>query len=314
VDTATLLDRDAPRPTHRSDLADELRRYIEDELRGPEASALRGQPKALWVSKATYSAYAACEAYGIARRAEEFSWSEPAVLGTVTDRAIAKVLGTTTAPAEAVEQVLAVLEAAHDNLAGYLAGLGPSSKDLLAVQVADLLEGLLAVWPRYKSSIYEHQVRLKVNLAGGAVVLSGVPDVVLGRLREPSGQSRALVADWKCGRLRPEHRVEQRFYALLVTLAAKRPPWRVATYYVTEQVALVDDVDEALLWATAKQVTAVVRRMAAINGGDVPQRRRGPQCRWCPLQASCPEVVPQTSPTSPTSPTAPTAPIVPDSN
>jgi hypothetical protein len=120
VDTATLLDRDAPRPTHRSDLADELRRYIEDELRGPEASALRGQPKALWVSKATYSAYAACEAYGIARRAEEFSWSEPAVLGTVTDRAIAKVLGTTTAPAEAVEQVLAVLEAAHDNLAGYL--------------------------------------------------------------------------------------------------------------------------------------------------------------------------------------------------
>lgn len=289
VDTATLMDRGAPRPTHRGELADELRCYLEAELGDLQVREGR-RAKPLWISKGTYSMFAACETYAISRRAERFTWSEAAVLGTVADRAVANVLGSTTAPTEAVEAAITTLEAAGDDLARYLKNLGPSSRDLLVLQVGELLSRLVEVWPLYSRSIYDHQVRLRVSLAGGAVVLSGVPDVVLGRLREPSGQSRALVLDWKSGQVRPEHRVEQRFYALLVTLQAKRPPWRVATYYLAAQGALLDEVDEALLWETARAVTTIVRRIAATTAGDVPRRQGGPQCRWCGCRATCPVV------------------------
>lgn len=81
VDTPTLMDREAPRPTHRGDLADELRSYLEETLASPGASKLARRPKTLWVSKGAYSAFAACEAFAVHRRSEAFSWSEPAVLG-----------------------------------------------------------------------------------------------------------------------------------------------------------------------------------------------------------------------------------------
>jgi len=287
VELPTVLTSKVSRPVHRDGLADELLHYMEAELRELPRSRQLDAHRPLWVSKTVLSGLVACEACGIAQRGDRSVWRRPGVLGVLADHALPKVLDGSLGANDAVKTVLWQLAHGQDDLARYLMGLGPASKDLLALEVIELLEDMLRAWPGYHRSSYEHQLRLRIGLMGNQVVLVGVPDMILGRLRSPSGESRAVVLDWKCGRIRKEHQFEQRFYALLVTLAAKRPPWRVATYYLREQVAIFDDVDEDLLWEITKQVTFLIKRLVEIRDGEKAGRRPGPQCHWCPARSNC---------------------------
>lgn len=281
--TEDLLDRSLPRPTVREELVRELHQILEEGLGD---LAARKQP--LWISKARLGEANQCESFAAARRAERFTWSEPAALGSLVDQAIGVGLAQRLSPEASVASALAGITAEGKDLARFFATLGPATKELLVINATELVGDLLDCWPRFSPDNFESQVAMRVRLASGAVVLSGTPDLVLGSLRAPDGRSRALVLDWKSGQLRPEHALEQRFYALLTTLQARRPPWRVTTYYLTRQRALVDDVSEELLFSIAAQVIEVAHVLDDIAALRRPTRYSlGECCRWCPLASSC---------------------------
>ncbi|MHB1504493.1 MAG: PD-(D/E)XK nuclease family protein [Acidimicrobiales bacterium] len=283
--TEDLLDRSLPRPIAREELVGELRQVLEEGL-----ADLAGREKPLWISKARLGEANQCESFAAARRAERFSWSEPAALGTLADRAIAVGLAQRLSPEACVESALAATKREGKDLARFLDALGPATKELLVVNAAELVGGLLDCWPCFSPDNFESQVAMRARLASGAVVLSGTPDLVLGSLHAPDGRSRALVLDWKSGQLRPEHALEHRFYALLTTLQARRPPWRVATYYLARQRSLVDDVSEELLFEVAARVIEVAHALDDIAASRRPTRYRpGECCAWCPISSVCPE-------------------------
>jgi len=154
VEVPTILTSRVSRPVHRDQLAEELLYYMETELRGLPGSRESDSHRPLCVSKTMLSGLVACEAYGIAQRGDRFVWRHPAVLGVLADHALPKVLDGTLGANDAVKTVLWQLAHGQDDLARYLMGLGPASKDLLALEVIELLEEMLRVWPGYHRSSY----------------------------------------------------------------------------------------------------------------------------------------------------------------
>ena len=283
VGVEELFDRDAPRLSHRVELAGELRRMLDEEL-----APLGGRSRPLWISKSHVADVSGCEAYVQARRAVAFVWSDRAALGSLADTAAPAALGGADATA-AVEQAFDQLVRRGDSLGVFLDGLTTTSRELLVAEAISLVdEGLVRSWPAMPASWFEHQVSMAATVGGGAARLRGVPDLLIGRLVHPSGASRALLLDFKAGAVRAEHVAEQRFYGLLATLACGRPPWRTATYYLASGQALFDDISEELLFHTARHVANVARRSAALEAGDPPAYQTGPSCRWCPIRPGCP--------------------------
>ena len=285
VTTEKLLDRSLPRPVANEELSKKLRHVLEEGL-----ADLAGRKKPLWISKARLAETEGCEAFAEARRAERFSWSEPAALGSLVDKAITIGLAKRSSAEACVEEAISDIRREGKDLARFLGSLGPVTRDLFKTNAIELILQLLHSWPRFPLTNFESQVAMRAHLAGGSVVLSGTPDLVLGSLYSPDGLSRALVLDWKSGQVRPEHRVEQCFYALLATLQAGRSPWRVATYYLTRQRSIVDEVNEGMLFQVAHQVIEVAHALDDLGAKRRPARYLlGASCAWCPIASVCPE-------------------------
>jgi hypothetical protein len=148
----------------------------------------------------------------------------------------------------------------------------------------------LRVMRRALSPSTEWHVRVEVM--GGALVLSGTLDLVLGVSDDPAAPSR-LAVDLKTGRAWREHAEDMRFYALLLALRFGVPPYRVATVYLDSGEWQSEDVDERVLHRAADRVIDAVRAAAASDGGRPFELRPGPYCTWCPRSSTCP--VSQTS-------------------
>jgi hypothetical protein len=133
--------------------------------------------------------------------------------------------------------------------------------------------------------------RLRTYLVDGRVELSGKVDLVLGQARPtPTGaQARTLIIDLKTGGHGSHYAADLRFYALLETLRVGVPPFRLASFYLDSGDWQHEDVDEDLLWATARRTTDGLERLAALQlVGKSPTETAGPQCRWCPAaRAGC---------------------------
>ena len=131
----------------------------------------------------------------------------------------------------------------------------------------------------------------EIRLAGGKVVLQGIPDLVLRSPRQDE-RARDLIVDLKTGLPRPEQdRHELRFYALLATLDRGRPPFRWATFYVTEGRPEIEDLKVETLQATVRRVVDGIKQAVrlAISDGDAHRLRAGDWCRFCARQPHCPE-------------------------
>lgn len=169
--------------------------------------------------------------------------------------------------------------------------------DVAAFQddLADLLEGFREVWPPLPPErvVTRMEPDVAVDLAGGLVRLFGQPDLVLASPRR-DGRARTLVVDLKTGRPNSEHdRHELRFYALLMTLHAGEPPFRWATYYVTEGRHESEDLREDVLLATVLRVVDSVRQQVRLTlrepaPGDADLTLRGGRwCAWCLREPGC---------------------------
>ena len=133
------------------------------------------------------------------------------------------------------------------------------------------------------------EMPVKAELLGGALVLSGRIDLVLGapdRL-EPTRATR-LAIDLKTGNAYPEYPEDLRYYALLLTLRFGVPPYRVASLFLESGEWQAEDVGEVALQHAADRVIAAARAAAALWNGREPELTPGVYCGWCPRAEVCP--------------------------
>jgi hypothetical protein len=133
------------------------------------------------------------------------------------------------------------------------------------------------------------EMPVRAELLGGALILSGRIDLVLGapdRL-EPTRATR-LAIDLKSGNAYPEYPEDLRYYALLLTLRFGVPPYRVASLFLESGEWQAEDVGEVALQHAADRVIAAARAAASLWNGREPELTPGVYCGWCPRSQVCP--------------------------
>jgi PD-(D/E)XK nuclease superfamily len=270
-----------PGPAFPSDLSQRLRDRLEEAVSGLELS------EPLWLSKHLLGDRRRCEGLfqaGLAREGPPFSYSVPTAAGALFHRAIQLDVGS-----EGAADPRTVVERAADRLderpafGGFWRGLDALDRGELITEGMRALVLFRERFPpleRHWQPVPEQ--RLRADLAGGSVVLSGQVDLILGRRQR-------LVLDFKTGDPRPEYPEDMRFYALLVTLSLHAPPYRVATVFLESGEWQMEEVSEETLDHAAHRVIEGARAAVALRRGRAPNLSPGPFCGWCPRGATCPE-------------------------
>jgi PD-(D/E)XK nuclease superfamily len=169
----------------------------------------------------------------------------------------------------------------------FLRTLTPDEHHDLVRDVGRLVSAFTSDWPAIPTR-WDPKVEfpLRARLAAGRVTLHGKPDLIVGRAQ--GATARSLIIDFKTGWVRPEHREDLRFYALLELLVRRMPPFRLVSYYPESGEPVVEDVTEGLLESAARRVVDGVDRIEALRA-----RRRAPRevgnglCRFCAELPTC---------------------------
>jgi hypothetical protein len=234
-----------------------------------------------------------CDGRYLDLRTQPFTWSERLLAGKLAHRAIEldHAGGFQRPVTELVTH--AWMETATDrgSAADFVADLCGVAADSLRGTVTERVITFRESFPVLPSSA---EVRAEkpytVRLAGGAVELRGVPDLVLGRAT--ARERRVLLVDLKTGNRGVRHLHDMRFYALLATLATGVAPFRVATYYLDEASWEHEDIELDHLEAAARTVAAKVERAGELAAAPPPvdllRLEPGPACRWCTRSPGCP--------------------------
>jgi hypothetical protein len=133
------------------------------------------------------------------------------------------------------------------------------------------------------------ELRVRVELLGGDLVVSGQIDLVLG-MPDPADPLRPhrLAIDLKTGGARPEYVEDMRLYALLLALRFGVPPYRVASFFLESGGWQAEDVGERELFHAADRVIVAARAAAGLLKGREPLLTPGAWCGWCPRAVECP--------------------------
>ncbi|HEX9891678.1 MAG TPA: PD-(D/E)XK nuclease family protein [Actinomycetota bacterium] len=289
-----LLGRDHPRPVFATDLPARLAALIED-LAAPALGRLR-EGEAVWMSKTGLAdLHTRCEGLYQSLRVEhegEFTLSLPLAVGNVVHRAIeADVVGARLGETELAEKAVARLRRSDTGFDRFVQTLDELDQAWLVSEAARriaLFRGTMPPLQRAWTPIPE--LRVKAELAGGRLVLSGAVDLSLFRPNEDQPtQATRLFLELKTGSDRPEHVDDLRFYALAATLRFGVPPFRLATLLLDDGTYRPEDVTEDVLEAASRRVAGAVLRHVELMGEREPVLRPGPWCRWCPRAETCPE-------------------------
>ena len=290
-----LLGWGQPRPPVPAGLAARLRAELEaglEELDLDAATRDRSDGRR-WITKTRLDRLV-CDGYALDARPYEHTWAN--VRGSLVHKAIERDWGRRAHPAAEVVAA-AWRELASDrpgdprSLAAWLNDLDAGDRTQLADEVTVLLAGFREVWPPLQRVEVLAEPQIRLRLAGGRIVLFGVPDVVL-RSHRRDDRCRTLVVDLKTGRPRSDHdRQQLRFYALLATLDEGRPPFRWATHYVTEGRSEWEDLDPETLRVTVRRVLDGVRQAVRLARASRDERdlrlAGGGWCRFCLREDDC---------------------------
>lgn len=286
-----LLTVPETRRTFPDNLADALRAQLED--------GLRASPAVMKAAKTTFgkhdiSTVLACEDHHLSSK-NTFSWSVATARGSLAHKAIQ--LGSFgplrgSPPAQLVAAAVASYTDSWERpgeLGHWLAEecsvaeRGELEGDAVdrVTKFQDSFPPLQAAWaPRVESAA-------KAELLDGNVVLRGKYDLALSLRR--GDPSSTVIIDFKTGGVVQGHRDDLRFYALLETLRARVPPWRVATFDLDSATFVPEEVNEGVLEAALARTVRGVTLCAELwlDNRDAT-RTPGAQCRWCELRRDCP--------------------------
>jgi hypothetical protein len=275
-------------PDVAPDLAVELRARLEERVDpGEVAKAGWSLARPLWVGKGLMNDRDRCDGLLDARIRHEgppFEHSPTSGAGVLFHRAIELDVAS-----ERGVDIRSLCERAARGKADFDKGFGSFWNGLDELDRAELLAEagrLVSLFrdsfpPLPRSWQPQTELPLRVRLAEGRIVLSGTPDLVLGR-------SRRLVVDLKSGGAWPEHPEDVRFYALLMLLRTGLAPYRVATFFLQSGEWQSEDVTRDTVEHAADRVVESVTAAVRLAGGAQPELKPGPHCSWCPRSSGCP--------------------------
>jgi hypothetical protein len=275
------------RPVFPTELVPRIRGRLEEAVRAA------APPEPIWFGKSNLADLDRCPGLFEAVRSGErgpFAYSDRFAAGRLAHKAVElEVAGRAERDPHALAEASVERLLEDPAFAAYWQDLDELRRDEVLMEAAKTLELFRSTMPplrllrRQLAPCTEWPVR--VELAGGALVLSGTLDLVLGASvdGDPVRATR-LAIDLKTGRAWPEHAEDMRFYALLLALRFGVPPYRVATLYLDSGEWQAEDVDERVLDRAADRVIRAVETAVATGA---PELRPGPYCTWCPRATTC---------------------------
>ena len=264
-------------------LAERLRSHLDARL---ELGGIAGPGEAIWLGKHRLNDHQQCDGLfesGMLREGPGFEHSPRTAAGALFHLAIELDVATERYldPHSICERAAGNLENGDRSFGRYWSRLdqldraqvvGAAGRDL------ELFRSSFRPLPRRWAP--QSELHLRARLADGRVVLSGTPDLVLGR-------SNRLVLDFKTGRAWPDHPEDMRFYALLILLRTGVAPYRVATFFLDSGEWQAEDVSERTLEHAAGRVAAAAIAAIELSKGRPPILRPGAHCDWCPRRSGC---------------------------
>lgn len=284
---------DVPRPTFRRDVASRLGSLIET-LAAPALSALPVKERIVLSKTGLTNLHARCEGLYVANVLGEgaFEFSLPLAIGKLVHKAIeVEVIGERLGEGELVEKALQRMQASDAEFDGFVGELDEIERsELVGEAIRQVVLFRATLPPLQKSWTPVPELRVKHELLGGRLLLTGTVDLSLGKSRDEAPmEGRRLFIELKTGVERPEYVDDLRFYALVATLRFGVPPFRVATLMLEDGTYRPEDVSEDILEAAARRAAAAASRHVAVLDGEEPVLRPGPWCGWCPRRDTCPE-------------------------
>jgi len=288
-----LLQIDVPRPTGDRTLPVRIRERIESGIAGVLGAIPTGAVVSL--AKSRLDALG-CEGRFLDLLDSPFAWTVPIARGKLAHRAI-EVDWATERGRTPREVVAGAWDRFLDGdpMGEFLTGLGWVEAADLRSATEQFVSEFRDLWPLIPS---EWSPRLEPavsqSFGGGAVSVTGRPDIVLGRVM--ATRSTMLVIDLKSGNRYPEReRQDLRLYGLLLALRYGLAPFRWATYYLNEGAWDVEDVgDGAVLMSAADRVVDGVNRAVRLLYHRPVDAELvlvgGAHCRWCGRAPTCPAV------------------------
>ncbi|HWC71419.1 MAG TPA: PD-(D/E)XK nuclease family protein [Actinomycetota bacterium] len=280
------------RPTFPPDLAQRLRDRIEGAARELQLA------EQLWIGKEKLNQHGRCEGLFhavLAGEAPPFAHSARSAHGVLLHKAIEVEVGSREGmdPHEIARVAVDRVLEREERFGEYWRELPVSDQDDALMEVVRRVSLFQASFPPLKPLRRElapiSELRVRAELLGGDLVLSGQIDLVLGlpdRL-EPNRATR-LVVDLKTGSAFPEYAEDMRFYALLMTLRFGVPPYRAASLFLESGTWQAEDVTEEILQHAADRAIEAARVAAALSNGREPSLTPGAYCSWCPRAGVCP--------------------------
>jgi hypothetical protein len=280
------------RPIVSADLVQRLRDRIEDAARELDA----GEP--LWLGKEKLNDLGRCEGTFLAKvmgDAPPFEHSAASAAGVLLHRGIEVEVGSR----EDVDPHTLATAAAdrlcekEERFAEYWRGLTALEQDDLLMQAVRGITLFQGSFPPLRELRRElapsTEAPMRAELLGGALVLSGKIDLLLGMPdRITPMRATRLAVDLKTGSAYASYVEDNRFYALLLALRFGVPPYRVASFFLEGGTWQAEDVDEDVLFHAADRVVDAARAARALRGGRDPGLTPGRWCGWCPRAADCP--------------------------
>ena len=275
------------RPTFAASLRDRLLADLDDDLRDLEPELDPADP--LVITKHTLTMVHGCEARFMAERATPFSWSPSLARGTVAHKAVELSIHWRGRPdpLDLVDEALARLAEGSDGLGDWLATCSEIDRAEVRALANERVATFLECFPPLRASwVPVTEGRMRAELLGGRVVLTGRADLALGR---PEGSiARKVIIDLKTGSWSAAHLDDLRFYALVETLRLGTPPRLMASYYLDAGRAQPEAVTEGVLHAAVARIVDGAHTLHELTVGTrAPTTIASRACRWCPALHQC---------------------------
>jgi PD-(D/E)XK nuclease superfamily protein len=280
------------RPTFAADLTQRLRDRVEEAARGLEMA----QP--LWIGKEKLNDLGRCEGSFEAKIMGEgppFEHKPATASGVLHHKAIEVEVGGRDEldPHDVALTAADRLCEREERFAQYWRQLARPDQDEALMEVVRRVTLFRSSFPPLREMRRElgpvSELTARAELLGGALVLSGKIDLVLGLpVRAAPDRATRLVIDLKTGTARPQYPEDLRFYALIMSLRFGVPPYRVASFFLESGEWQAEDVGEQALQHAADRVIAAARAAAALANGREPTLTPGVYCGWCPRAEVCP--------------------------